>query len=127
MTSLEKQLCEGVARQVAKKLPLEFWGHCARCAMQSDQRSRVNVFDVDQAVAEIITEAVVAYLNSHTAKWKPRNIRTAHESREHRKVVEEFISWRQQSGLKGLRAIKGFRKFKAGNAGRNQAATRRVA
>jgi hypothetical protein len=96
--------------------------------MQSEQRSRVHVFDADQAVAEIITEAVVAYLNSHTAKWEPRNIRTAHESREHRKVVEEFISWRQQSGLKGLlRAIKGFGKFKAGNAGRNQAATRPAA
>jgi hypothetical protein len=38
--------------------------------------------------------------------------RTALESREHRKVVEEFISWRQQSRLKGLvRAIKRFRKF----------------
>ena len=90
MTSLEKQLCEGVALQVAKKLPLKFWESCARCAMQSEQRSRVHFFDADQAVAEIITEAVVAYLNSHTAKWEPRNIRTAHESREHRKVVEEF-------------------------------------
>jgi hypothetical protein len=95
--------------------------------MQSEQRSRVHVFDVDQAVAEIVTEAVVAYLNSHPAKWKPRNIRTAHQSREHRKVLEESISWRQQSGLKGLRAIEGFRKFKAGNAGRNQPATRRAA
>jgi hypothetical protein len=80
---------------------------------------------VDQAVAEIITEAVAAYLNSHTAKWKPQNIRTAHESRKHRKVVEEFISWHQQSGLKGLlRAIKRFRQFKAGNADRNQAANK---
>jgi hypothetical protein len=88
--------------------------------MQSEQRSRVHVFDVDQAVAEIITEAVAAYLDTRPAKWKPGNKWPA------RKLMDEFISWRVRSGFKGLRAIEGFRKFKAGNADRDQPATRRA-